>query len=200
MSGKAQQSKRRRVGREELLVAAREVAAEEGWEAVTVRKIAGRVGYQAPVIYEHFSSKDVLLLELSRLGFATLLDALRAARSSTGDPESILYALARAYLRFAWESPDLYQVMYGLGGSSFVAETWEEGQQIGDEVALAVRAVLRAYDREGVNPEGKVLALWAAMHGLVALMMAGRIVGGEAQAVRLAEQTVRDLLLAWRTD
>lgn len=107
--------------------------------------------------------------------------------------------MARAYLRFAWDSPDLYQVMYGLGGVSFAAsETWEEGQRVGDEVGRVVEEVLRGCDKEATDVAEEVLALWAAVHGLVALTMAGRMEGGEAQAERLGEKAVRDALLTWR--
>ncbi len=199
MTEERKQTRRKRVGKDGLLRAAREVAAEEGWGAVTVRKIAERVGYRAPVVYEYFASKDDLLLELLRRGFAALAEAVRAAREDSSDPEGALYGVARAYLRFAWDFPDLYQVMYGLGGVSFAAsETWEEGQRVGDEVGRVVEEVLRGYGKATTDAEEEVLALWAAVHGLVALTMAGRIQGGEAQAERLGEKVVRDALLTWR--
>ena len=200
MTEERKQTRRKRIGKDGLLSAAREVAAEEGWGAVTVRKIAERVGYRAPVVYEYFESKDDLLLELLRRGFADLAGAVRAAREDASDPEGALYGVARAYLRFAWDSPDLYQVMYGLGGVSFAAsETWKEGQRVGDEVGLAVEEAMRGCGKEATDVAGEVLALWAAVHGLVALTMAGRMEGGEEQAERLGEKAVRDTLLAWRS-
>ena len=194
------QTRRRRVGKDGILSAARVVAAREGWGSVTVRKIAERVGYKAPVVYEYFESKDDLLLELLKSGFEDLAQDLRAARLGAPDPEKALYEVASAYLRFAWSSPDLYQVMYGLGGVSFAAsETWEEGQRIGEEVGLAVEEVLREYGKGVVGVEDKVLALWAAAHGLVALTMAGRMPGGEKHAGRLEEKVVSDAILSWRS-
>ena len=194
------QTHRKRVGKDGILSAARAVAAQEGWGSVTVRKIAESVGYRAPVVYEYFESKDDLLLELLKSGFEDLAQDLRAARLGAPDPEKALYEVASAYLRFAWNSPDLYQVMYGLGGVSFAAsETWDEGQRVGDEVGLAVEEVLREYGKGVVGVEDKVLALWAAAHGLVALTMAGRIPGGEKHAGRLEEKVVSDALLSWRS-
>lgn len=193
------QTRRKRVGKDGLLSAAREIAAEEGWAAVSVRKIAERVGYRAPVVYEYFESKDDLLLELLRQGFADLAGAIRAASNDASDPEHALREVARTYLRFAWNSPDLYQVMYGLGGVSFAAsETWEEGQRVGDEVGRVVEEVLRWYGKEANDIEEKVLSLWADAHGLVALTMAGRMPGGEEQAEHLGEKAVRNALVAWR--
>ncbi|CAA9405294.1 MAG: Transcriptional regulator, AcrR family [uncultured Rubrobacteraceae bacterium] len=199
MTGERKQTRRKRVGKAGLLSAARELAAEEGWGAVSVRKIADRVGYRAPVVYEYFESKDDLLFELLKGGFGDLARAVRAAREDAPDAEGALYAVARAYLRFAWGSPDLYQVMYGLGGVPFAAsETWEEGQRVGDEVGLAVEEAMRGRGKEATDVAEEVLALWAAVHGLVALTMAGRMEGGEEQAERLGEKAVRDALAAWK--
>ena len=200
MTEERKQTRKKRVGKDGILSAARMVAAEGGWGAVTVRKIADSVGYRAPVVYEYFESKNDLLLELLKRGFEDLTRDLRAARLGTPDPEKALYEVAGAYLRFAWNSPDLYQVMYGLGGVSFAAsETWEEGQRVGEEVGLAVEEVLREYGKSVAGVEDKVLALWAAAHGLVALTMAGRIPGGEEHTRRLGEKVVCDALLAWRS-
>ena len=201
MTEERKQTRRKRVGKDGILSAARVVAAREGWGSVTVRKIAESVGYRAPVVYEYFESKDDLLLELLKSGFEDLTRDIQVARLGAPDPETSLYEVASAYLRFAWSSPDLYQVMYGLGGVSFAAsETWEEGQRVGDEVGLAVEEVLREYGKSVAGVEDKVLALWAAAHGLVALTMAGRIPGGEEHAGRLGEKIVSDALLAWRSE
>lgn len=195
-----QKQRRRRVGKEGILSAARGVAAEEGWDAVTVRKIAGRVGYRAPVVYEYFESKDDLLLELLRRGFSDLAAAMRAAREDAPDPEHALREVMRAYLRFAWESPDLYQVMYGLGGTSFTAsDTWEEGQRVGDEVEKVVKDLIPEHGKSAVDISEKALGLWATAHGLVALTMAGRIHGGKEHAECLGEKAVRGALISWRS-
>ena len=103
--------------RSSILAAAREIASSEGWRAVTIRKIAAAVEYSPPVIYEYFDSEEELLLELVREGYAGQLQAIDKARNSSDDPEEALLDMARAWCRFAFRSPDLYQVMYGLGGS-----------------------------------------------------------------------------------
>ena len=53
-----------------ILAAAREIASTEGWRAVTIRRIAERIEYSPPVLYEYFDSKDDILLELARMGYA----------------------------------------------------------------------------------------------------------------------------------
>ena len=195
----ARRERQRREVRQGILDAARVIAARDGWQAVTVRRLAEHVEYSPPIIYQHFASKDDVLLELVREGFRTLHAALDAAGEGAGSPEEILLRMAHAYWAFAWDAPDLYQVMYGLGGVPFgVAATWDDGNRIGEAVAPVVAAI--------PGPEGppspeqvmaRVLGLWAAMHGLVALAMAGRIAGGREGGAPFVDQAVRHAIIAW---
>lgn len=186
------------------MAAAREIASTEGWGAVTIRKIAGLIEYSPPVIYEHFGSKEKILQELLRMGYAEQLEAVESARKAAKEPEEALFEIARAYLGFAKSSPDLYQVMYGLGGVSFSALSASEaqwgGERIGDEAGRVIEDIFSKYGKEVQDVNGKVTLLWSTIHGLVALMMAGRLAGGQKETERLAEQAVRDALAAWHSE
>jgi AcrR family transcriptional regulator len=198
MGIKERRERQRQGLRKAILAAAREIASREGWRAVTIRKIAGRIEYSPPVVYEYFDSKEDLLLELMRMGYAGQLEAIESAREASGEPEEALLAMAHAWYGFAVEAPDLYQVMYGLGGVSFpVAELRKEGEKIGDEVGSVIEEILKKNGKEVEDVRGKVTLLWGTVHGLVALAMAGRIVGGNDEAERLVDQAMRDYLSAW---
>lgn len=199
MGIKERRERQRQQLREGILGAAREIASAEGWQAVTIRKIAGLIEYSPPVIYEYFDSKDEILLELMRLGYAEQLEAVEAAGKAASEPEEALLGMGRAWLDFAFRSPDLYQVMYGLGGVSFpVTELRQEGEKIGDEMGRVIEEILRKNGRKVEDIAGKVALLWAIGHGLAALTMAGRIPGGEQEARRLAEQATNDFITAWK--
>ena len=84
---------------------------------------------------------------------------------------------SHAYLDFALADPDLYQLMYGLGGVRVPAtDAWDEGQAIGD---VMTSLLATAGD---TRPEQHVLRLWATAHGLIALLVVGRV---EVDAVGL---------------
>ena len=200
MGIKERRQRQRQQLREGILAAAREIASAEGWQAVTIRKIAGIIEYSPPVIYEYFGSKDEILLELMRMGYAQQLEAVERAGGATSGPEEALLGMGRAWLDFAFRSPDLYQVMYGLGGVSFpVTELRKEGEKIGDVMGKAIGEFLQSNGRDTDDVGGKVVLLWAAVHGLVALAMVGRIPGGQQEARRLADQAASDLLTAWKS-
>lgn len=199
MVTQARREREKQQVRQGILDAARKIASCEGWSAVTVRKIAEQIEYSPPTIYEYFANKDAILRELLCEGFATLLAALTAARETTNDPYEALHRVARAYCDFAWHSPDLYQVMYGLDGATFrAADTREEGMSIGATVAVVVSKIVSNKGKHANDVEERVNVLWATVHGLIALAMAGRIGGGQANVGHLVERSVDDALLAWK--
>lgn len=198
MGIKERRQRQRQEVRSGILSAAREIAASEGWRAVTIRKIAGRIEYSPPVIYEYFGSKDEILLELVRLGYAEQLGTLESVVAGAKDPEEALLEIADAWMDFAFDSPDLYQAMYGLGGAPFAAETRGEGEKIGDLVGNVLEPLQQEHGKEAGDIEGKVTLLWSTVHGLVALAMVGRIPGGEKHARKLARQAAHDYISAWQ--
>ena len=201
MGIKERRERQRQQLRGDILSAAREVARTEGWGAVTIRRIAGLIEYSPPVIYEYFDSKEDLLLELVRAGYAGQLEAVEKAGKVSEDPEKVLIEMSRAWCRFAFEAPDLYQAMYGLGGMSFpVTELKKEGEKIAETMAGVLEEVLAKNGKEAENVWEKVTLAWGALHGLVALHMAGRIPGGREETERLVDQAARDYLKAWITD
>jgi AcrR family transcriptional regulator len=108
---------RRQREREELRLAildtAREIAAAEGWSAVTIRRVAEKIEYSPPVIYEHFSSKEQIVLELFRRGFRELLEEMRAARDAHTDPVEGLRAIGQVFWSFSVAHPEMHLGMHG---------------------------------------------------------------------------------------
>ena len=64
MGIKERRDRERQEIKQAILTAAREIAAVEGWQSVTIRKVAERIEYSPPTIYEHFANKEAILLEL----------------------------------------------------------------------------------------------------------------------------------------
>lgn len=197
MGIKERRQRQRETLRGGILAAAREIASVEGWQAVTIRKIAARIEYSPPVIYEYFDSKEDLLLELVRMGYAGQLEAIEKARDAADDPTKALLEMSRAWCRFAFRSPDLYQVMYGLGGvSTPTTELRKEGEKIAETMARTLTEVLAKNGEEADDVWEKVTIAWGTLHGLVALALADRIPAGE-ETERLVDHAVRDYLKSW---
>jgi AcrR family transcriptional regulator len=186
--------------RQGILTAAREIARQEGWQSVTVRKVAERIEYSPPTIYEYFESKEDILIELLREGFRQMAVTLKAIREAVADPEQRLLDMAEAYWDFAMSNPELYQVMNGLGGVPFAClEKPAAAHEAFDTTQEALVDWAKAKGVDVPDIKGAVEIIRSLVHGLISLTMVDRIYGGESQAKELLRRAMRDMFAAWST-
>lgn len=186
--------------RQAILKAACDIAAEAGWQKVTVRKVAEKVEYSPAALYEYFAGKEAILLAAMREGFRLLAQEMRAVPEG-GNAVERLVAVAQSYWDFAFRHPELYQVMHGLGGVSFgTAETPQEAKDGFAALRDAVRAVFPGDSASERDLFDEVDTFWATLHGLVSLTMAGRIKDGRERAKALVEPAVTIYAAAWQKE
>ncbi|WP_376795178.1 TetR/AcrR family transcriptional regulator [Thermogemmatispora sp.] len=195
MGSRERREREREAMRQAILEAALTIAAQEGWQAVTVRRVADRIEYSPSALYKYFEDKEAILATLLVQGFSHLLEDLRQAASRQDDPEERLLQIAIAYWRFVWCNPTLYGLMFSLhqklhdikeAKATFALvrtalASWSEAR------AVALRELDDAVD-----------IFWATLHGLTSLALAHLIYGGPPRAQLLLERAVRDLLRAWQ--
>lgn len=87
----------------------------DGWQSLSIRKIADAIEYSVPVIYNHFENKEAILFEFTKEGFQKLAETLSAVKNQHTNPSRQLEAMAHAYWDFAFEHQEYYQLMFGLG-------------------------------------------------------------------------------------
>ncbi|MFE5861867.1 TetR/AcrR family transcriptional regulator [Streptomyces virginiae] len=169
-----ERKQRERADRERLIVAtAREIAEQQGWDAVTTRRLAERIEYSQPVLYSHFRGKREIIGAVALEGAAEMAAALRAATSVADGPHARVTALARAYLDFAEGNPAVYDAMFQLdGGLAFAQEDTPEPLKNAFAVLLENLAELAG---DGVHPGLFTEVFWASLHGLATLTRAGRL-------------------------
>ncbi|MEU9976938.1 TetR/AcrR family transcriptional regulator [Streptomyces sp. NPDC051014] len=175
-----ERKERERAHRERLIVAtARELAEQQGWDAVTTRRLAERIEYSQPVLYSHFSGKREIIGAVALEGATEMAAAVRAAASATDGPRDRVVALARAYLGFAERNPAVYDAMFQLdGGLAFAREDTPEPLK---DAFAALLESLGEVAGEGVHPGLFTEVFWAALHGLATLTRAGRLPPGDAE-------------------
>ena len=100
--------------RSNILDAALMIVKEDGWQALSMRKIADQIEYTAPIIYEYFPNKEGILLELTRRGYQILGKDIREARDQHGNAADQMEAMWVAYWNFAFSHKEFYQLMYGV--------------------------------------------------------------------------------------
>ncbi|MFD4564731.1 TetR/AcrR family transcriptional regulator [Streptomyces sp. NPDC058467] len=186
-----ERKERERAVRERLIVAtARELAEQQGWDAVTTRRLAERIEYSQPVLYSHFRGKREIIGAVALEGATEMAAALRAATSAADGPRARVTALARAYLVFAERNPAVYDAMFQLDGGLAFADEVETPEPLKNAFA-ALLETLREVAGEGVHPGLFTEVFWAALHGLATLIRAGRLPTGDAE--RRAELLVARL-------
>ena len=168
-----ERKERERAGRERLIVAtARELAEQQGWDAVTTRRLAERIDYSQPVLYSHFRGKREIIGAVALEGATELATAVRTATATAGGPRERVYALAHAYLDFAARNPAVYDAIFQLdGGLAFAHE--DTPAPLKDAFAALLES-LGEVAGDGVAP-ALCATFWAALHGLATLTRAGRL-------------------------
>jgi AcrR family transcriptional regulator len=165
--------------RDSILDAARTLFAEQGYEAVTMRKIAERIEYSPTAIYFHFKDKQALLRELCDTDFGALAyEFQKIARID--DPIDRLRHIGRAYVGFAIEHPNHYRLMFMTPHPAAIrAEDSRIARGNPEEDAYAfLRATVAAAIAGGrLRPELSDADLvsqmvWAGTHGVVSLQIA----------------------------
>ena len=161
--------------RGEILDAARGLFVREGYENVSIRKIADKIEYSPGTIYLYFKDKADIFDTLCEQTFSKLDRRLRAIVADRDDPIEKLKRAGRAYAEFAAENPNEYLVTFVLpperkAGENPRVET--SGMACFSNLRqLVLQCVehdrLRVTDVEEISQ-----ALWACIHGVATLIAA----------------------------
>jgi len=162
--------------RTNILDAALQIVKEEGWQALSMRKIADVIEYTAPIIYEYFSNKEAILLELNRKGFLILAKDLREAKSKHRLPAKQLEAMWEAYWNFAFANKELYQGMFGVttNCSCEMVNNLPEADLPWDIITEVIGELMGITDMESEVICTKYYTLWSVVHGLVSINLLSR--------------------------
>ena len=153
-----------------LIDSAARITAEEGRDALTLRRLAAEVGASTMAIYTHFGGMDDLRRAVRREGFDRLATHL-AEVAETSDPVTDLAALGGAYYLNATTNPNLYRAMFLDGPID------EQDADMGLETYRPLTGVVERCIATGRMRDGDVdeiaHQLWATMHGAITLQLAG---------------------------
>src|SRR5258705_8218589 len=83
--------------RSSIMATAWQMVREDGWQSLSIRKIADAIEYSVPVIYDHFENKEAILVEFAKEGFQLLSKKIQSAKGKYTDPAEQLKTVASAY-------------------------------------------------------------------------------------------------------
>ncbi|WP_405485483.1 TetR/AcrR family transcriptional regulator [Nocardia sp. NBC_00511] len=163
---------RERADRHQRIIdSARDLAETEGWDAVTVRKLADRIEYSQPVLYSHFTGKDAIVTAVAEMGFAELARDIRPLRERAETPEQALRDVAQGYLDFARDKAALYDAMFLLRTElTFGPDAPQLLKDAFVELLLTFAPFAAPDDAETFTE-----VAWSSLHGLATLDRGGRL-------------------------
>jgi AcrR family transcriptional regulator len=144
--------------------AATELADEEGLEALTLARLAARLGVRPPSLYVHVGGLDDLRSAVARDGMSALADALQQAAAGLAGSDA-LRAIADAYRAFAKAHPGSYPALQRAEGTG--------RSDAAERVVALILAVLRGYGLDGDDAVHAARGMRAALHGFVTLETGG---------------------------
>lgn len=161
--------------REKIMDGARALFAEEGYEAVTMRRIAEKIEYSPTAIYFHFADKADLFRAICAQDFLSLAKRFQTI-AKIQDPVERLAATGRAYADFAFRHPNHYRLMFMTPHPPETAPRDELGKGNPEEDAYAfLLATVTESIRAGrlrddlKDPHLVSQVVWASIHGVVSL-------------------------------
>jgi AcrR family transcriptional regulator len=153
-----------------ILKAGWDLVKRDGWEALSMRKIADAIEYTAPAIYGCFENKEALLMEFTINGHLQLANRLKKAKLKHRSPALQLEAMWLEYWDFAFEEKEYYQLMFGVEmnccelAKKFPAENLP---------AIIISEVIQELVAQSNNPETdvckKFYTFWSFIHGLISI-------------------------------
>lgn len=102
--------------RQHILDVAKTIAAKEGWQHLTIRKICGKINYTAPIVYQYFENKEQILITLRLDGIKQIYQTFLEVDEKYDQPRKRLLEYGLTWWNFAVKNPVLYQVMFNLQG------------------------------------------------------------------------------------
>jgi len=187
---------------ERILEAGIRILEEEGYEALSMRKVGAAVGLSQAAIYRHYKDKAELVSRIIETGYRDLVALSASLEGGDGGPEGLLAAGIRGYFRFALERPQLFRavLLEDIGPAGREVAVLSAGVSVRRRTFANLVELLERGMASGAfgraDPEITAQALWASMFGLAArLVIESARPEGAVRAGEVIDRQI-DLLLA----
>jgi AcrR family transcriptional regulator len=162
--------------RQEILDAAREMFVRDGFENVSMRKIAEKIEYSPTTIYLYFQDKADLLDCLCEETFTRLVKKQTLLEQTVADPLERFQKGLRAYIEFGLKHPNHYKVTFMMPPPLDEPRSGVRSKELGQKAFAHLRNTLALCAERGLleigDLETTAQVTWAAIHGLTSLLIA----------------------------
>jgi AcrR family transcriptional regulator len=162
--------------------AARELFVRDGYESVSMRKIAEAIEYSPTAIYQHFADKAELMQQLCQHDFKSLAHLFQDL-AAIDDPIERIRQTGRSYIRFAARFPNHYRFMFmtphaEVQGECEMQAAFENDPQKNNPNENSYLFLLLACEqaikegrlrKELTDPHLVAQTFWGAVHGVASI-------------------------------
>lgn len=176
MGVKERREREKQAVRQEILDAARELFIKDGYDNVSMRKIAEKIEYSPTTIYLYFDDKAQLVRFLCEEAFVKLMNMFETLGEDLSDPLMALKKCGRAYIEFGLKYPNDYRVTFMLSLKPEAPENYLREDSMGFKAYSYLREIVAECVRQGkfgdADVETATQALWIVVHGVTSLFIA----------------------------
>lgn len=159
-----------------ILDAAQTLFLANGYDKVSIRNIADAIEYSPATIYLYYKDKNELLYALHQRGFAKMISEFQPLQLLS-DPFEKLVQMGRAYIQFAIENPELFDLMFIMNApmDKLDEEDWVEGDQAFGQLMATVQECMDAGIFRKHDVQAASMMIWSGIHGYTALFLRKRL-------------------------
>ena len=176
MGVKERRERQKKFLRQEILDAASELFVRDGYENVSMRRIADKIEYSPTTIYIYFKDKAELLEQVCRETFGRLVQRLTKIMEQPGDPVERLKRGLITYIEFGLENPHDYRATFmmrlaeEIDEDKFHQPEWP-GTQAFSFLTKGIGDCIAAGKMKPLDVKLAAQTLWAGIHGITSLLI-----------------------------
>jgi AcrR family transcriptional regulator len=164
--------------REEIVEVSKKLLIRDGFSKISMRKIAKQVNVTATSIYLHFKNKEELLLALIDESIENLNNSLLQALDPSADPASQLEALSHAYVSYALNNPQEYEIIYMVRPEEMPRYPKEKFRKVRETYEILADIIRRGKEKQIFDVDEPLISaytIWAQIHGVVSVILNKRL-------------------------
>jgi len=163
--------------RRRILDAAKQLFVKEGFDNVSLRRIAGAIEYSPAAIYRYFKNKREILSVLRAEGFERYVERQRERKEQFPDPLERLKEGGRGYIQFALSEPDYFQLMFCTNCEQVDLDgEWAESSMQSYELFRAnIEECVASGHFGDIDVDTVLFSLWSGVHGMAHLINTGQV-------------------------
>lgn len=174
---------------------------QEGEDALSLRKIAEICGVSNAAPYAHFKTKDEFIVAMQRYVMDLFATALEKTVTEYKDSPSLLLMLGKTYVMFFYENPFYYDFLFSRKNISIKLSLSNADSDENPPLAIFQKTAISVFHKVKLPEKAiqdKIIAMWALVHGLAAIVTMPNIEYDDNWETRI-EEIINSITIPYQT-